>query len=59
MDGGKSSPRLPELVTDLFEDAGQLERMRSASRGLDKPDAAAAIAAEIARLFEERSAAHG
>ncbi|MEJ2011994.1 MAG: UDP-N-acetylglucosamine--N-acetylmuramyl-(pentapeptide) pyrophosphoryl-undecaprenol N-acetylglucosamine transferase [Anaerolineales bacterium] len=51
--------RLPELVADLFEDAGQLERMRSASRGLDKPDAAAAIAAEIARLFEERSAAHG
>jgi UDP-N-acetylglucosamine--N-acetylmuramyl-(pentapeptide) pyrophosphoryl-undecaprenol N-acetylglucosamine transferase len=50
---------LPELISSLFEDEVRLDRMRKSSRALDRPDAAGQIAAEIRRLFEERSALHG
>jgi len=51
--------KLPELLDSLIGDTGRLERMRMSSAALDRTDAAAAIAAEIERLLEDRSADHG
>lgn len=51
--------RLPQLVGSLFDDPQRLADMRAASAALDRPDAAAAIAAGIERMLAKRSAGHG